>query len=373
MTSNQSKLAKLVRMTVPIIYKITLEDMKKCWKFALEYYLDESKPIKDRTNFQKRGLGGITDSFLNKIVEIAVCKKLHEINPKKEFKTDFEIHPLTKKRTEPDIIKIIEKNRAIPDPKLYVEIKNLGDTDDWFGPKSSELKSIKKNVFGVSDTKKMYYIYCEIKDRNGQSRKSSPLGAWLKNIVKNDTDLKKFHSVKDLFVQFSYVFTVSDIDFHGTTLKEGTAIPDTNIFPTVKERTKNSILKKINDAELKKIKLNGNKLPKITASRLNKTTWLPYPEALGSFKFTGKLEVFLVKMKTVRNCWIRCITDVTVNNDVLGTPCGSFKKDQIVLFKVMQKGEITKKNSTDRFVARCNQQKISNFQPERLSEIAKNI
>ena len=119
-------------MTPPIIYKICLDDIEKSWKFALEYYLDESKPIKDRTNFQKRGLGGIIDSFLNKIIEIAVCKKLHEINPKKIFETDFDIHPLTKKKTEPDIINIVEKNRKSSEPKIYVEIKNSADADDWF-------------------------------------------------------------------------------------------------------------------------------------------------------------------------------------------------------------------------------------------------
>ena len=134
-------------MTPPIIYKICLDDIEKSWKFALEYYLDESKPIKDRTNFQKRGLGGIIDSFLNKIIEIAVCKKLHEINPKKIFETDFDIHPLTKKKTEPDIINIVEKNRKSSEPKIYVEIKNSADADDWFGPKAylyqtSKIKSI---------------------------------------------------------------------------------------------------------------------------------------------------------------------------------------------------------------------------------------
>ena len=94
----------------------------------------------------------------------------------------------------------------------------MGETDDWFGPKNSELKSIKKSVFGIKNTKKIYYIYCQIKDRKGQSRKSSPLGTWLKHIVKNDGGLEKFHNVKDLFVEFSYVFTASDIDRHGTKL-----------------------------------------------------------------------------------------------------------------------------------------------------------
>jgi hypothetical protein len=347
--------------------------MKKCWKFAMDYYLDDSKPINDRTNGQKRGLGGIFDSFLNKIIEIAVCKKLHEINSKKQFKTDFEIHPLTKKKTEPDIIKIIEKKRTDQNPKLYVEIKNLGETDDWFGPKTSELKSIKTNVYGIKDLKKIYYIYCQIKDQKGQSRESSPLGTWLKHIVKKDAGLEKFHNVKDLFVEFSYVFTASDIDRYGTVLKEGTPMPDTDVFPSVSERTKGTILKKIQNNELEKIKLKHNVLPKLTASRQAETEWLSYPESLGNFTFTGKLQAFKVELKTVRNIWIKCITDVIVRNDVLGDPVGSFKKDQIVLFRLKQKGEIYKKNSTDRFVARCNKQKIEHFHPNRITEIAQNI
>jgi len=360
-------------MTPPIIYKICLDDIEKSWKFALEYYLDESKPIKDRTNFQKRGLGGIIDSFLNKIIEIAVCKKLHEINPKKIFETDFDIHPLTKKKTEPDIINIVEKNRKSSEPKIYVEIKNSADADDWFGPKASELESIKKNVFEIDSTKKMYYIYCEIKDRHGQSRKSSPLGVWLKHKLKQDPNLKKFHNVKDLFVQFNYVFTVEDIDDFGTTLEKGTPLPDTDVFPEVKERTKKQIRKKIGENSLDKINLTNGLLPKITASRLSKRKWLPYPNALGNFKFKGKIEAYVEKHSTVRNCWLKCLTDVTVSNDVLGKPCGFFQKDDVVKFVVKQKGEITKKNSTDRFVAKCNQQITNKFKPCRLNEIAKSI
>lgn len=346
--------------------------MKKSWEFALNYFLDEKKPIKDRTNGQKRGLGGIVDSFLNKIIEIAVCEKLHELNPKKEFETDFKIHPLNKSKTEPDIINIFEKNRKSPKPRLYVEIKNSGEADDWFGPKASEIKSIKKNVFGIKDTKKMFYIFCEIKDKKGQSRKSSPLGIWLKTNLKNDRNLKKFHNISDLFVQFNFVFTVWDIDKFGTTLEEGTPLPDTNVFPKVADPTKKRINKRFNDCEVKRIIISNGKLPKITASRLDKENkkWLPYPTALGDFTISGKLEYFVEELKTVRNCWIRCKTDVRVNNDVLGNPCGTFKKNEIVLFKVIQKGEVREKNATDRFVAKCNMQITKKFSPKRMQQIA---
>ena len=107
-------------------YKVTKKDLEKCWDFSVKYYLDPTKPTYDRTNKQGRGLGGVADSFFNKIIEIGICKILHDINNAIEPKTDFEIHPLSKKKTEPDIIKVGDR-----DPKLYVEIKNIGQMDEW--------------------------------------------------------------------------------------------------------------------------------------------------------------------------------------------------------------------------------------------------
>ena len=105
-------------------YKVTKKDLEKCWDFSVKYYLNPKKPTRDRTNKQGRGLGGIADSFFRKIIEIGVCKILHRINNAIEPKTDFEIHPLKKKKTEPDIIKVGDR-----DPKLYVEIKTILERD----------------------------------------------------------------------------------------------------------------------------------------------------------------------------------------------------------------------------------------------------
>jgi len=148
-----------------IIHKISKKDVQKSWEFGLKYYLDNTKSIQNRTVGQNRGLGGILDSFMNKIVEIAVCKELEKLNKKIKCMPDFEIHKLKKGKTEPDVFKILEKGQKVPrDPNLYVEIKYITDADNWLGPKADEIESIMKNVYEITDTKKMFYVYGEIID-----------------------------------------------------------------------------------------------------------------------------------------------------------------------------------------------------------------
>ena len=92
------------------IYKITEEDLDKCWEFSLKYYLDETKAVYNRRVGSARGVGGILDSFFLKIIEIAVCKRLEELSKQDiEIPPDLEIRPLKKGKTEPDVYKIVDK------------------------------------------------------------------------------------------------------------------------------------------------------------------------------------------------------------------------------------------------------------------------
>ena len=135
-----------------IIHEITDSEVQQCWEFGLNYFLNSKKSIQNRTVGQNRGVGGILDSFMNKIVEIAVCKELSRLNKKITCLPDFEIHALNKGKTEPDVYKVVEKNsKKERNPKVYVEIKNISDADNWLGPKADEIESIMKNDYKIYD------------------------------------------------------------------------------------------------------------------------------------------------------------------------------------------------------------------------------
>jgi hypothetical protein len=101
-------------MTNNTSYQITADDLQECWNFSIDYFLNSKKDIVDRTNFMQRGLGGIVDSFMKKIHEIAVCEIIQNHNKKNFPKTDFELHDVGKtqgdNRTEPDIIRVFRSN-----------------------------------------------------------------------------------------------------------------------------------------------------------------------------------------------------------------------------------------------------------------------
>ena len=97
-------------MTNVSSYQITMDDLLECWNFSIGYFLDPKKDIVDRTNFTQRGLGGIVDSFMKKLHEIAVCEIIKKYNTKIFPATDFELHGVGKtqgdNRTEPDIVQV---------------------------------------------------------------------------------------------------------------------------------------------------------------------------------------------------------------------------------------------------------------------------
>ena len=125
-------------------YKITKKDLDRCWEFSLKYYLNEKKVVNNRRVGSNRGVGGIIDSFFLKILEVGVCKKLEELSAQDiKIPPDFEIRPLKKGRTEPDVYKIIDKKTGKErDPNFYVEAKNLERNHNWVGPTKKEFRNL---------------------------------------------------------------------------------------------------------------------------------------------------------------------------------------------------------------------------------------
>ena len=349
-------------------YKVTKKDLEKCWDFSVKYYLDPSKPTYDRTNKQGRGLGGVADSFFNKIIEIGICKILHDINNAIEPKTDFEIHPLNKKKTEPDIIKVGDR-----DPKLYVEIKNIGEMDEWIGPKLGEVESIRARP-ETSGEDAIYYVYCEIRDsKGGSGREKDTLGVFLKELIPSDKNLQQFHDVADLEIVVKTVFNVKDIEDLGRRFHAGGMIPSTNAIALASDRTKPRKLQKISDGDFPEVKLQNNELPRLTSSKSERQNqeWMDYPNDLGAFTFQGNIEVYEERLQTLRHFWIKCNGNVKISNDVLGTK--QFKNGDLVDYQITAKGQFEEKSVDDIWVARSNESKMSKLGPSRIEEIAKKI
>ena len=102
---------------------VTSTMFEKAFNFAIDYFSNPDKVVKDRTGTKQRGLGQILDDqMIGKIVEYGVCKiielnhkKKKQLIPDNEVKSDFEYG-------QPDVIQIIEnKNKRLP--KIFLEMK----------------------------------------------------------------------------------------------------------------------------------------------------------------------------------------------------------------------------------------------------------
>ena len=95
---------------------------ENAFDFAIDYFSNPDKVVKDRTGTKQRGLGQILDDqMIGKIVEYGVCKiiELNHRNKKKiipdnQVKSNFEYG-------QPDVIQVIEgKKKRLP--KIFLEI-----------------------------------------------------------------------------------------------------------------------------------------------------------------------------------------------------------------------------------------------------------
>ena len=137
-------------------YNITNDDLKLCWKFSVEYFLNPKKDVYDRVAFKKRGLGGIADSFFQKLLEIGVCKIIQKHGNLISPLADFKIHDVGEtegdNRTEPDIIRVFRKGYG-PETyeKLNTSIMNGKKNLKILNEKLNKLKKTRKNIKLIKD------------------------------------------------------------------------------------------------------------------------------------------------------------------------------------------------------------------------------
>jgi len=260
----------------------------------------------------------------------------------------------------------------------FVFFHYITDADNWLGPKADEIESIQNNTYGITDQKKMFYVYGEIVDskKDSNCRRSSILGAYMKKIVPSDSTLIEFHNISDLSVEIKYVFSVHDIQKFGVSFPKGGYMVSPEIFEEPAESTKTRILSNMQSKEYKKIPLGNKKsLPKETGAFLTKVgkkkRRLPYPKSFGDIKFKGKIEMHEQKLTSLVNHFFHCKSKVTISSDVLGK--WTFKKDDVQNYKITYSGRDPELRKNNTFVARRNKKITDKLCAKRLSEIAKSI
>lgn len=173
---------------------------EQAFTFAVNYFSNPDKVLKDRTGTKQRGLGQILDDqIIGKLVEYGVCKILEqncvrkEILPDKEVKSEFDFG-------QPDVIGVKENGDVRP-PTMFVEIKNSPRKYQWIGVYESQFDAAKvwfqKNNISQHQNDKIFIIYASLYDKFGDrvtSGNTSDDGSsdWL-----TDTDQKRIDATKD--------------------------------------------------------------------------------------------------------------------------------------------------------------------------------
>jgi len=149
---------------------VTAEMFEKAFSFALDYFCNPDKVIKDRTGTKQRGLGQILDDqMIGKIVESGVCKILEQntsgkkIIPDNDVKGDFEYG-------QPDIVSIEDAGQSRA-PTMFIEIKNSPKNYEWIGVYDSQFDGMKKwecDNTSSSSVEKIFVIYASLIDKFGE-------------------------------------------------------------------------------------------------------------------------------------------------------------------------------------------------------------
>jgi len=291
-------------------YQVKQKDLEKCFKFAVEYHLDERKGQSNRTTGQYRGLGGIVDNFfIGKLIEIGVASIIQE-STKKKMILDFEIHEITKENvTDPDIVSIKERRKERT-PKLYIEIKNVSLADRWIGLTAEQFRTILKNSVVKDDPSKLFIIYASLLSKN-DGADGDLLGVYLKAKIGQKL-LKRFCDSKDLYVKIQYILSGDELKSKGVSFREGSYMYETEIFQEVNAKTADKITNPENSHIYTMLRKGGNILPIIMRDRK------PKPKEFGKFTYQGNLEIYTKKNPKSNRMYVYCKSNVRVKNKVLG-------------------------------------------------------
>jgi len=344
--------------------QVTQEDLKKCFKFAVEYHLDETKLAANRTTGQYRGLGGIIDSFvIGKLIELGVARIIEQ-NTNKKCILDFDMHEnLNEHINDPDIIKI-EEDGEERDPRLFIEIKNISPDDRWIGLTAEQFRTILTDDMAGENPENVILIYASLISKNSE-KDIDPLGVYLKSCIEQDL-LDDFCQVEDLYIKIQYISTGAELQEKGVEFNVGSFLYETDIFEEASGLTSRQVKDPEKRDKFVPQELEPNKFPVIMRNMKDP------PEEFGEFTFTGVIEVFKKTNEKSQRMYVHCIEDVKIKNFVLGVFNLEAGKVYETYFETVGMNPTLKRNNI--WIAQRNLSNVISMTPEeKIKEIKENI
>jgi len=342
----------------------TIDDLNTCIKFAVKYFLDETKIKSNRTTGQDRGLGAILNDFLvGKLIELGVKKAIDNAATNKKVELDFEIHTLNaENRNDPDIVGVEEiEPKFKRKPNVHIEIKNSSPTDRYTGLTQEQFQAIRTSSSVKGNLENIYLVYANLGTDNNANN-PDPLGIYMKEKLPNIDLFEPFCEPGDIFIDIKQIITGAELHQHGLAFNAGSLFYETEIVGTpLNQKQVDKLEGKIEEA-----KFDDGKLPVIMETQMRA------PVEFGDFIFEGEGRLFLKKNEKSKRVFLQTNENSIIKNKFLGDFI--LKKDNVypIHFTTIGRDPVLKRNNF--WIANRNLKNVtSKSVEERIKEIAERI
>ncbi len=296
-------------------YILTREDLETCIKFAINIYFAKGSGA-SRLTGQTRGLGTMINDWVGgKAIEIGIKNMLEQQSTNKELCLDFSIYQKGRIAEDPDVVKVKE-NGEERKPKLFLEFKNYGGKERWIGLTNEQFRTIERVIDG--DLEKAYLIYASLQDNaNDSEKRLDLLGAFLQVATKDEYAglFDKFVKLGEIKIKIVCILTLKELKDNGTRfIPNEDYVYETNIFVETRQ----------NVEMLEEIELVDYVIPKLNYRKY------PYPSKIGDLHVQGTAKMYKKQNKESITYFIKCLTNVVINNEVLG----EYKLDEGKVYKL---------------------------------------
>ena len=295
-----------------MIYQITEDDIKQCINFSTKYFLDPSKPRAGRTTGTYRGLGTMIDNWLvGKLIEIGVKKIIEDAGFKKILNLDFEIHQVN---DDPDIVSVTE-NSTLREPKLFIEIKNSSEGDNYIGLTKEQFNSTISHRIVDNKPKNYYIIYATIRKNTENNKDLDPYGAYLKRTSSDDI-YNDFDEIENLIVEIKNIISAEHLLTFGEEFTNESFMYNPNLIENIGTSTENSLAKLVSGQSVdnfSEIYVENNKLPLITEDPN-----IREPIEFGEVFFHGNIRLFKKENLNSVRVYVYAVEDTILISPFLG-------------------------------------------------------
>ncbi len=295
-----------------MIYHITEDDIKQCIDFSTKYFLDPNKPRAGRTTGTYRGLGTIIDDWLvGKLIEIGVKKIIESVGYRKLLNLDFEIHQVN---DDPDIISV-EEEGIERDPKLFIEIKNSSEADNYIGLTKEQYESTITHRIVDNNPENYYIIYATIKKNNENNKDLDPYGTYLKRTSSDDI-YNEFDEIENLIVEIKNIISAEHLSNFGVEFTNESYMYNPNLIEDIGTSTRSQLNKLIIGEDVdnySEIYIEDNKLPLIPESPSIRT-----PIEFGDVIVDGNVRLFRKENERSSRVYVYALDETILKSPFLG-------------------------------------------------------